>query len=856
MKKPDVILAIGVSHRDVELAALWLRWVCFLGTLHSNAESRCLIVYTKRAAPKIDALKKCLVGTFYGEFETWLEELPDENESGYPKSASHLFLRTLEIAERQFPGAAVLWCEPDTVPTRPTWFEEIADEYSQCGKPFLGMLVGTKFPHMSGNGVYPPDWRKRAPSIAKVLTAPDYKLWGPGKGQPWDVYCRAETTPQMATSKLLFQVWKNRDARATRLKDIPATAALFHQDKSGALIREIAETKYPEFMSTLPNDRRFFAMNGHPSRLRAKGLKIPFSFTKWGVGGHRTAVCSDELSDKEASALAAMVGQCGVREVTQDEFLKITGLRANQLPPPRVREAGAVEVLPLPKEETHSDPVSHPGVFVMLGRYGDICNILPMLLAENDAGRRPTLVVAKDFADILDGVSYVDRIVWEGAYDQLPDALRWLKKSKGIHSPIVCQFHRHPFDKARLTDSYQKEVWRLAGRLEQFPHRGPLLFDRRDAEREEALCWSLVKDRDDNPMIILVALESASSPIHDDTKRGIMDAIRTRFTKPFVVDLSKLRAERIYDLLSVYEMASCLVSADTVHLHLSRESKVPVIALLNDGWRGSVPNRNVQIPFRYSGMTADRIVNAIENSINGYGYSEPEIRLPQAQIYHAVDAFGSDARHHVAQSTWNAAYADGIIPVHVQGLSRDAKTELGDPRSLPFLKDILWAAIPADSAGCGNHIVVWTNADIGFAPGVADVIRKHVGEHGCASMRRTESDGDGHPGRDLFAFTVDWLHAHWDEFPDYVIGAPVFDLGVTAMIRKFHKLPFSLALMDKDMHPADMKSGFALHQSHDPEWQVSNIDSVPSVAHNKKLFRAWAKKYAPEIKFTQGGNLK
>ncbi len=479
---PAVILAIGVSHRDAELAALWLRWVCYLGKHHSNADEVCLVAYTRRAAAKIKQLEACLVGTVHGEFRTRFVEIPDEEETGYPKSASHLFLRTLEIAEKQFPGSAVLWCEVDAVPLRPSWFDEIRDEYLFHKKPFLGMLVGTKFPHLSGNAVYPHNWRKVAPSIANVLSAPDYRMWGPGKGQPWDVYCRTETTPQMAVSGLMFQIWKERDPRATRLKDIPAHAALFHQDKTGALIREIAQAKYPEFMANLTTDRKFFAMNGHPSRLRAKGLKIEFSYTKWAVGGWRSAVCSDELDDNQASALQSMVGQIGVREITQDEFLKLTGRTARQLPPPRMREIA--EVQSIPKEDTHSDPVSHPSVFVMLGRYGDICNILPMLLAENDAGRRPTLVVSKDFADILDGVSYVDRIVWEGAYDQLPDALRWLKKSKGIHSPIVCQFHRHPFDKARLTDSYQKEVWRLAGKLGEFKARGPLLFDRRNGDRE------------------------------------------------------------------------------------------------------------------------------------------------------------------------------------------------------------------------------------------------------------------------------------------------------------------------------------------------------------------------------------
>jgi len=101
------------------------------------------------------------------------------------------------------------------------------------------------------------------------------------------------------------------------------------------------------------------------------------------------------------------------------------------------------------------------------------------------------------------------------------------------------------------------------------------------------------------------------------------------------------------------------------------------------------------------------------------------------------------------------------------------------------------------------------------------------------------------------------LHAHWDEIPDYVIGAPVFDLGLVAMIRKFHKLPpLQMKNLDEDMHPADMKPGLALHQSHEPEWQVANMDSVPSIAWNKKLFRAWAKKHAPEVRFTPGGNLK
>jgi hypothetical protein len=860
-----VVIAMGVCHRDVELAALWLRWVVHLGF-----KGRMLVVFTHRTDPAP------LIAAIAGTTRIGVVRCPDEQERGYPGSASHLFLRTIEEVEKRFPGKAVFWVEPDTVPMKPGWNEEIVAEYQTCGKPFLGMRVGTKFPHLSGNAIYPANWRELAPSIADVLNAPDYRLWGPGKGQPWDVYCRHDTTPQMAESKLMQQTWKERDARGTRLKEIRPETCLFHQDKAGALIREIAGARYPEFMATLVSPRKFYFMNGHPSRLRAKGVRIRFSYSQWAVGGHRSAVCSDELEDDEASAIATLVGQLGVREIDEAEFLRITGRATHTLPPPRPRAAPAVA-----KAKADSK-YSHPGVFVMLGRYGDICNILPILKAEADAGRRPTLFVSQHFADILDGVSYVDRIVWDGAYDRLPDALRWLRKERSILAPVIAQFHRNPHDKARLTDSYQKEVWRLADRLNQFEARGPLDFDQRDAAREEELVLRFAACA---KPLVLVGLESVSSPLSN--ANAILLAIVHRFGETHeVVNLQNVKAKRVYDLIGLFDAAALLITADTVFLHLARASNVPVVAIVNDGWRGSVADHAAAV-FRYAdadpfkiAATAAGLIPLSEAPVtaqdgqavgrmlgDGMAFAEEPVAqpkqvsiglandIPEIAIFHVVDVHGSDARHHVAQSTWSAAYAEGITPMHFRGGPRNAKDELGDPRALPFLKDVLWSAIPADAKERGGDIVVWTNGDIGLKPGIAAAIREHVSKHHAASMRRVESNGHGHPGRDLFAFTVNWLHEHWDEIPDYVLGAPVFDLGLVAMIRKFHGLPFSLKQCAVDVAPADMTPGFALHQSHEPEWQVSNMDSVPSVRHNKKLFREWAKKHAPEIKFSKGGNL-
>jgi hypothetical protein len=832
-----------VCHRDVELACLWLRWVAFLTRQPGGKRPHILVIFTQRTdlAPLAAAIE--------GASGIGLVRCPDEDESGYPRSASHLFLRTLEQAEERFPGSAVLWCEADTVPMKPSWFADIAAEYQTCGKPFLGVTVGTKHKQLSGIAVYPSDWRKLAPKLASVLSAPDMPQWGHGKGMPWDVFARDQTVPQMAESKLMTNVWKNRDIRATRLREVPSRTVLFHQDKTGALIREIAAAQYPDFMATLTTHRRFFFMNGHPVRLKAKGLSMRFSYSKFDTGFHRSAVCSDELSDENANALAMLVGQLGVREIDEEEFLKITGREAKSLPPQRVRPPVA-----------EPSKYSHPHVYVMLGRYGDIMNCLPFLKADADAGHRPTLVVSKDFADILDGVGYCDRIVWDDAYDKLEEALRWLRRDRGIKAPVVCQVHRNPYDKGRLTRSYQTEVWRLAGRLPEFDARGPLVFDQRDTGRELRLL-----DRTaywDGRPLVLVGLTSHSSPLAQ--QRKITDAVVKELAATCqIVHLDLIKAERIYDLLALFDLAALLVASDTAHIHLARASRVPLLALLNDGWRGSVCEHAAGT-IRYVDATPEAVVReakrilvptTVLSSTPSYAAKRPLTEGPK--VYHVVDPHGSEPRHHVAQSSWLAAYQEGMIAAHFRGSPRNAKVELGDPRFLPFLKDVLWSAIPDDATKSGLDIILWTNSDTGFAPGITDAIRQHVGRHGAASMRRTESNGNGHPGRDLFAFTIDWLEEHWDEIPDFVLGAPVFDLGLVALIRRFHKLPpLTLKTLSHDMPPADMPPGYALHQSHAPEWQVANMDSVPSVAHNKKVFREWNKKYHGGLAFSPGGNLK
>jgi hypothetical protein len=854
LNNQPIIVALAVCHRDIELAIGWLRWASFLSSQPGGEwEYDLMVTVTKRVGGVGAQRLRGAIDAFpANRIRSKIFGHSDEQESGYPRSASHHFLRTLEHAEAQHPGQPILFCEPDTVITRPSWVREFNDEYQRCGRPFLGLRVGTRAPHLSGNAIYPADWRNRMPSLLRVVEAPDVALWGPGCGQPWDVWCRDDTA-DMATTRLIHQVWKERDIRETSLKDIPAEAALFHQDKTGSLIRQIAARHYPEFMDSTPAGRRFYQMNGHPTRLSARGHKITFSYQKHKNHGWVSALCDSEIPPNDAAVMAALVGKFGITEITEDQFTALTG-----------RKLGA---LMAHRKPTSNIDVSHPTVFVMLGRFGDIMNILPILKDEADAGRRPTLVVAQEFASILDGVSYADRIVWEGQYDQLPEALRWLRVSKGIHAPVICQYHRHPTDRARLTDSYQKECWRLAGRIDNFQGRGPLIFDRREPGRENALA---VRTSQFDKPVVLVALTSVSSPLADNVKDEVREAITRAAAAADVIDLDDVRADRVYDLLGLYGRAAMLVTVDTMHLHLSRASEIPTVAITNDGWRGSVTNPNTIAAFRYGAIKQN--IPALEKAIRDRmpaataKSKQPTRRQAMTanannleRVFHVTDGFGTDARHHVAQSTWQAFYREGATPIRVVDYPRDAKSALGDPRPLPFMKDLLSAALEQTTSI--YDFVVWTNGDIGIGPGFLAALRAHMetddGKVGACTMRRTESNGKHHMGRDLFAFRAGWLRYCWEEIPDYVLGAPAFDLGMVALVRRANgcKVPLTLKNMSQDFAPGDMPPGYALHQSHKSDWDVPNNHTHPSVRHNRKLFREWAKQYAPEIKFSPGGNL-
>jgi FkbM family methyltransferase len=314
-----LVVVLGVSHREVDLARLWLRWVAHLSrqTGGDNRDTSLIIFVNRRTTQdQRKAMVREIEQAGGGMFRTFIAEPPDEQEAGYPGSASHLFVRALEHVEREFPGCATLWVEADTVPMRPSWFREIADEYRRCGKPFMGGQAGQgEYRHMTGNAVYPADWRKLAPSLLESgsSTRPS-NYWPNGFGDPWDVYSRAEIMPQMHLCHTIQQIW--RPERFTDASAILPETALFHQCKDGSLI-EVLARKHPGFEPPAV-DRGFTMLNRHTG-LSIAGTEIPFTQCRFSAGLGWISACIPRNYYEQLALTFAASRNIGVQAATLDE---------------------------------------------------------------------------------------------------------------------------------------------------------------------------------------------------------------------------------------------------------------------------------------------------------------------------------------------------------------------------------------------------------------------------------------------------------------------------------------------------------------------------------------------------------
>lgn len=267
--------------------------------------------------------------------------------------------------------------------------------------------------------------------------------------------------------------------------------------------------------------------------------------------------------------------------------------------------------------------------YVQLGKIGDVLSILPILQHEftrNCAlgkGCAPIpLVIAKEYASILEGTSAVEPVIWKGDANDLAGAVLFAKKR---FSQVVVLQTWGNLGIQHQTPSFQLDQWKRAGAV-RFFEDWPMEFDNRTYSRELSVRMQAKVVQGVEPYI-LFADHSQSSPfLH---KQELYEILAKEFGPLYrIIRLSEIKAERIYDMLGLMDFAHCLVTVETAHLHLSRASKVPTVAIAASGWRGSAFSKRFAYFTRYGqwGPLAKRqIIEAVRAAIVSKGYCKPTL---------------------------------------------------------------------------------------------------------------------------------------------------------------------------------------------------------------------------------------
>lgn len=490
---------------------------------------------------------------------------------------------------------------------------------------------------------------------------------------------------------------------------------------------------------------------------------------------------------------------------------------------------------------------------IQLERHGDIINILPVAKAIRDrTGIKPVIVTTPPYSQTVEGASYTDVAIWQGDPHEVTQAKEWAESKFG--KSVVTQLNGKGYTPERTCESFDVEQWNHAGMKSDWG-KLPLVFDRRIRSREEKLCESVKWSKP----VILLALKSVSSPFQHTRK--IQSSIFEKWKHAAeIVDLSKIQAERVFDLLGLFDRAAVLVTVDTMHLHLAAASSVGVCAFIADSpmkWRGSNPRCKISFSCRYSDATTEKSISDLNASIERLlviNNIPPQKRVQETgAIYHVTEMhqqpIESERRCHHAWNSWNSLYRAGKMkPVHLWKYPRSSK-DIGDTRDLPYLKDVLREGLNA--AKNDLDIICLTNDDTILHSSICELIHEWLEKRDAISSFRVNYDTsipalnspveririESNPatdlGRDMFAFRKRWLVSNWHRIPDMILGEMEWDLVLALMIRESNGFRTESDASRYEVEGCcEIPKGYVIHLTHEREWtRAGNFYSKSKVVN-------------------------
>lgn len=223
--------------------------------------------------------------------------------------------------------------------------------------------------------------------------------------------------------------------------------------------------------------------------------------------------------------------------------------------------------------------------WVQLAKYGDIVSILPILRSKAvSTGLAQNLVVCRQYSDILDGLGYINPVVFDGHWQDIKGAIKMAKRM--FDSVVVLQQYGSGIEFEKRTPSFQLDMWERAGALSKWDSLS------HDFPRPHALEF-------EKPTIV-ISDHSQSSPFFH--KEQMVDQIRSLAPEFSIERIAGVRFSNPLHVLPLFDAAKLVVCVDSSHLHISASTSTPVIAMTADRptfWHGSAWSKRFAFHCRY-----------------------------------------------------------------------------------------------------------------------------------------------------------------------------------------------------------------------------------------------------------------
>lgn len=307
-----MLLGLATCASDYQQAVRLVKWMGFLSERHGGSLSHRHLLLSISS----DISGETIVDLANRIFARVTPIVLDESGAGWPGAANEMLISILRAADEP-----VLFLEPDAILITHDGLDKIETEYGQNGKPFMGGYVPTPPPHMTGIGVYPPNWEVLVPKLARIP-----------ESAGWDTYCAEEIAAHCHFTPLIQHIFRRHEPgwSIPSLNALDPRAVIFHQDKRGKLIRMLDEARYENacaqhsifsYVETKETAMTRFYLTANATRPVFTSLKkFMFDPIAAFAGSTPGVYATDIVTEQLALSDVSLNPTSGVSEITQAQY--------------------------------------------------------------------------------------------------------------------------------------------------------------------------------------------------------------------------------------------------------------------------------------------------------------------------------------------------------------------------------------------------------------------------------------------------------------------------------------------------------------------------------------------------------